>query len=74
MEAYSPKSGDTVTLVTEANGRIERSSSEFPECNALIPLWNYAEGSSAGWRSPFWCGSSRDVLPEIIEGGGADSR
>ena len=55
------KPGDTVTLSTEADDGVERTFSElqvvaydiprrsiagyYPECNGLIPLWHYAEGS-----------------------------
>ena len=61
MNADGLKSGDTVTLVTEAGDGVERSLSElqvvpydiprrtiagyYPECTGLIPLWHYAEGS-----------------------------
>jgi anaerobic selenocysteine-containing dehydrogenase len=55
------KQGDLVTLRTEASDGVERSISElqvvpydiprksiaayYPECNVLVPLWHFAEGS-----------------------------
>jgi len=85
MEADGLKSGDTVTLVTEANDGVERSLSElqvvpydiprrsiagyYPECNELIPLWHYAEGSKVPAAKSVPVRLFRDVVPEIIEGG-----
>jgi molybdopterin-dependent oxidoreductase alpha subunit len=61
MAELGLQQGDLVTLSTEAGDGVERSLSElqvvaydiprgsiagyYPECNALIPLWHYAEGS-----------------------------
>jgi molybdopterin-dependent oxidoreductase alpha subunit len=55
------RQGDLVTLRTEASDGVERSISElqvvpydiprksiaayYPECNVLVPLWHFAEGS-----------------------------
>lgn len=85
MEADGLKSGDTVTLVTEANDGVERSLSElqvvpydipcrsiagyYPECNVLVPLWHYAEGSKVPAAKSVPARLFKDVLPEIIEGG-----
>lgn len=85
MEADGLKSGDTVTLVTEANDGVERSLSElqvvpydiprrsiagyYPECNGLVPLWHYAEGSKVPAAKSVPVRLFKDVLPEIIEGG-----
>jgi molybdopterin-dependent oxidoreductase alpha subunit len=85
MEAEGLKSGDTVTLVTEAGDGVERSLSElqvvpydiprrslagyYPECNGLIPLWHYAEGSKVPAAKSVPVRLSKDVVPKIIEGG-----
>ncbi|MBR0966545.1 FdhF/YdeP family oxidoreductase [Bradyrhizobium diazoefficiens] len=61
MEANGLSPDDTVTLTTEADDGVTRRLSElqvvpydiprgalggyYPECNGLIPLWHYAEGS-----------------------------
>ena len=61
MAAADLEQGDTVTLQTEAGDGVERILNElqvvaydiprgslagyYPECNVLIPLWHYAEGS-----------------------------
>ncbi|MCP3442281.1 FdhF/YdeP family oxidoreductase [Bradyrhizobium sp. CCGUVB14] len=78
------KSGDTVTLVTEAGDGVERSLSElqvvpydiprkslagyYPECNGLIPLWHYAEGSKVPAAKSVPVRLFKDTIPEIIEG------
>ena len=66
--------GDLVTLTTEAGDGVERSLSElqvvpydiprrsiagyYPECNVLIPLWHFAEGSKVpASKSVSRCGS-----------------
>jgi len=85
MEAERLKQGDTVTLSTEAGDAIERTLSElqvvpydiprrtiagyYPECNGLVPLWHYAEGSKVPATKSIPVRISRDVVPEIIEGG-----
>src|SRR3954451_2401764 len=85
MEDDGLRSGDTVTLVTEGGDGVERSLSElqvvpydiprrslagyYPECNGLIPLWHYAEGSKVPAAKSVPVRISRDVVPEIIEGG-----
>jgi anaerobic selenocysteine-containing dehydrogenase len=84
MEEDGLKSGDTVTLVTEAGDGVERSLSElqvvpygiprrsiaayYPECNVLIPLWHYAEGSKVPAAKSVPVRLFKDVLPEILEG------
>lgn len=61
MAGLAVKQGDLVTLRTEAEDGVERSlgglevvafdiprysvAAYYPECNGLIPLWHYAEGS-----------------------------
>jgi anaerobic selenocysteine-containing dehydrogenase len=61
MAEFGIAQGDLVTLSTEANDGVERSLSGlqavaydiprkslggyYPECNGLIPLWHFAEGS-----------------------------
>ena len=85
MEREGLKSGDTVTLSTVADDDVERSLSElqvvaydiprrsiagyYPECNGLIPLWHYAEGSKVPAAKSIPVRVSKDVVPEIIEGG-----
>jgi molybdopterin-dependent oxidoreductase alpha subunit len=79
------KQGDTITLSTEAVDGVERTLSElqvvaydiprrsiagyYPECNGLIPLWHYAEASKVPAAKSVPVRISRDVVPEIIEGG-----
>jgi len=85
MEKEGLKQGDIVTLSTEAGDAIERTLSElqvvpydiprrtiagyYPECNGLIPLWHYAEGSKVPAAKSIPVRVSKDVVPEIIEGG-----
>jgi molybdopterin-dependent oxidoreductase alpha subunit len=85
VEAEGLKQGDTVTLSTEADDAVERTLSElqvvpydiprktlagyYPECNGLIPLWHYAEGSKVPAAKSVPVRISRDAVPEIIEGG-----
>lgn len=85
MDADGLKSGDTVTLVTEAGDGVERSLSElqvvpydiprrtiagyYPECNGLIPLWHYAEASKVPAAKSVPVRVFKDVPPGIIEGG-----
>src|SRR3954468_8140183 len=87
MEEDGLKSGDTVTLVTEAGDGVTRSLSElqivpygiprrsiaayYPECNVLIPLWHQAEGSKVPAAKSIPVRLFKDVLPEIVEGGEA---
>lgn len=79
------KQGDTVTLATEADDGVERTLSElqvvvydiprrsiagyYPECNGLIPLWHYAEGSKVPAAKSIPVRIFKEVVPEIIEGG-----
>jgi molybdopterin-dependent oxidoreductase alpha subunit len=85
MEAAGLKQGDTVTLSTEAHDGVERTLSElqvvpydiprkslagyYPECNGLIPLWHYAEGSKVPAAKSVPVRITKDTIPEIIEGG-----
>ena len=85
MESEGLKSGDTVTLSTVADDDVERTLSElqvvaydiprrsiagyYPECNELIPLWHYAEGSKVPAAKSVPVRISKDVVPEIIEEG-----
>lgn len=85
MEADGLTAGDTVTLVTEAGDGVERSLSElqvvpydiprrsiagyYPECNVLIPLWHYAEGSKVPAAKSVPVRLFKDVPADIIEGG-----
>ncbi|TWB03578.1 hypothetical protein FBZ96_10249 [Bradyrhizobium stylosanthis] len=71
--------------MTEAGDGIERSLSElqvvpygiprrsiagyYPECNVLVPLWHYAEGSKVPAAKSIPVRLFKDVPPEIIEGG-----
>ena len=41
----------------------------YPECNGLIPLWHYAEGSKVPAAKSVPVRISKDVVPEIIEEG-----
>ena len=41
----------------------------YPECNGLIPLWHYAEGSKVPAAKSIPVRIFKEVVPEIIEGG-----
>jgi hypothetical protein len=41
----------------------------YPECNGLIPLWHYAEGSKVPAAKSVPVRISKEVVPEIIEEG-----
>jgi molybdopterin-dependent oxidoreductase alpha subunit len=85
MEKEGLKQGDTITLSTDADDGVERTLSElqvvpydiprqsiagyYPECNGLIPLWHFAEGSKVPAAKSVPVRISKDVVPEIIEGG-----
>ncbi|MBV8926901.1 MAG: FdhF/YdeP family oxidoreductase [Bradyrhizobium sp.] len=85
MDAEGLKQGDTVTVSTEADDGVERTLSElqvvaydiprrsiagyYPECNVLVPLWHYAEGSKVPAAKSVPVRIVKDVVPEIIEGG-----
>jgi molybdopterin-dependent oxidoreductase alpha subunit len=85
MEREGLKPGDTVTLSTVADDDVERTLSEmqvvaydipcrsiagyYPECNGLIPLGHYAEGSKVPAAKSIPVRISKDVVPEIVEGG-----
>jgi hypothetical protein len=73
-----------VTLSTEADDGVERTLGElqvvaydiprksiagyYPECNGLIPLWHYAEGSKVPAAKSVPVRIIKDIVPEIIEG------
>jgi molybdopterin-dependent oxidoreductase alpha subunit len=83
MEREGIKSGDTVTLSTVADDDVERTLNElqvvaydiprssiagyYPECNGLIPLWHYAEGSKVPAAKSVPVRVSKDGVPEIPE-------
>jgi molybdopterin-dependent oxidoreductase alpha subunit len=85
METEGLKSGDTVTLSTEAGDGVERTLSElqvvsydiprksiagyYPECNGLIPLSHYAEGSKVPAAKSIPVRISKDPVPELLEDG-----
>ena len=85
MDARGLKQGDTVTLSTEASDGVERTLSElqvvpydiprrtlagyYPECNVLVPLWHYAEGSKVPAAKSIPVRITKDAVPEIVEGG-----
>jgi molybdopterin-dependent oxidoreductase alpha subunit len=85
MEQEGLKQGDTVTLSTAVDDGVERSLSElqvvaydiprrniagyYPECNGLIPLWHFAEGSKVPAAKSVAVRIAKDTVPEIIEGG-----
>ena len=85
METEGLKSGDTVTLSTEAGDGVERTLSElqvvsydiprksiagyYPECNGLIPLSHYAEGSKVPAAKSILVRISKDPVPELLEDG-----
>jgi hypothetical protein len=41
----------------------------YPECNGLIPLSHYAEGSKVPAAKSIPVRISKDAVPELIEGG-----
>jgi molybdopterin-dependent oxidoreductase alpha subunit len=75
--------GDLVTLTTEASDGVERRLrglqvvaydvprkgivGYYPECNVLVPLWHYAEGSKVPAAKSVPVRISRDVIPELSE-------
>ena len=83
MEDEGLTSADTVTLVTEAGDGVERSLDElqvvpygiprrslagyFPECNVLIPLWHYAEGSKVPAAKSVPVRVFKDTIVETVE-------
>jgi molybdopterin-dependent oxidoreductase alpha subunit len=83
MAELELRPGDLVTLRTEANDGIERSLRElqvvpydiprrsiagyYPECNGLIPLWHFAEGSKVPAAKSIPVRISKDVPLEYIE-------
>jgi molybdopterin-dependent oxidoreductase alpha subunit len=85
MKSEGLRSGDTVTLSTVAEDDVERTLSElqvvaydiprksiagyYPECNGLIPLSHYAEGSKVPAAKSIPVRISKDAVPELIEGG-----
>jgi molybdopterin-dependent oxidoreductase alpha subunit len=85
MAAEGLSQGDTVALSTEAEDGVERTLNElqvvaydiprgavagyYPECNGLIPLWHYAEGSKVPAAKSVPVRIFKDIIPEIIEDG-----
>jgi anaerobic selenocysteine-containing dehydrogenase len=85
MAAEGLKQGDTITLSTAADDGVERSLSElqvvsydiprrsiagyYPECNGLIPLWHFAEGSKGPAAKSIPVRTTKDRVKESIEGG-----
>jgi molybdopterin-dependent oxidoreductase alpha subunit len=75
--------GDLVTLSTEANDGVERRLGGlqvvaydvprkgivgyYPECNVLLPLWHYAEGSKVPAGKSIPVRISRDPVPEVVD-------
>ncbi|MBV9457717.1 MAG: hypothetical protein JO141_09425, partial [Bradyrhizobium sp.] len=41
----------------------------YPECNVLVPLWHYAEGSKVPAAKSVPVRVVKDVVPEIVERG-----
>lgn len=80
MARMDLQQGDLVTLSTEADDGIERKLSElqvvpydiprksiagyYPECNGLIPLWHFAEGSKVPAAKSVPVRISKDALRE----------
>jgi molybdopterin-dependent oxidoreductase alpha subunit len=85
MATEGLEAGDTVTLSTVAEDDVERTLSElqvvaydiprrsiagyYPECNGLIPLSHYAEGSKVPAAKSIPVRISKDAVPELLEGG-----
>jgi anaerobic selenocysteine-containing dehydrogenase len=85
MKDIGVQQGDLIALSTEANDGIERSIGElqvvtydiprrsvagyYPELNALVPLWHFAEGSKVPAAKSIPVRISKDAVPEIIESG-----
>jgi molybdopterin-dependent oxidoreductase alpha subunit len=85
MTRMDLKQGDLITLSTDVNDGVERKLSElqvvpydiprksiagyYPECNGLIPLWHFAEGSKVPAAKSVPVRISKDAPPEY---GGAD--
>jgi molybdopterin-dependent oxidoreductase alpha subunit len=85
MEREGLRSGDTVTLSTLADDNVERRLSElqvvaydiprksiagyYPECNGLIPLRHFAEGSKVPAAKSVPVRLTKDPVPELLEAG-----
>jgi anaerobic selenocysteine-containing dehydrogenase len=75
--------GDLVTLETAADDGIERRLGGlqvvpydiprggivgyYPECNVLVPLWHFAEGSKVPAAKSVPVRISRDLVPELTD-------
>jgi hypothetical protein len=75
--------GDLVTLSTEASDGVERRLGGlqvvsydvprkgivgyYPECNILVPLWHFAEGSKVPAAKAVPVRITRDAVPEIVD-------
>jgi molybdopterin-dependent oxidoreductase alpha subunit len=85
MAEIGLKQGDLVTLSTVANDGVERLLSElqvvaydiprksiagyYPECNGLIPLWHFAEGSKVPAAKSVPVRILREAVPEYAAAG-----
>jgi anaerobic selenocysteine-containing dehydrogenase len=85
MEQEGLKQGETVTLSTAVDDGVERTLGElqvvaydiprrniagyYPECNGLIPLGHFAEGSKVPAAKSVPVRIAKDGVPQIIEGG-----
>jgi molybdopterin-dependent oxidoreductase alpha subunit len=83
MAELSLAQGDLVTLSTAANDGVERSLGGlqvvaydvprkgivgyYPECNVLIPLWHFAEGSKVPAAKSVPVRISRDAVLEVVD-------
>jgi molybdopterin-dependent oxidoreductase alpha subunit len=81
------KQGDLVTLRTAADDGVERVlgglqvvsydiprrsiAGYYPECNPLLPLWHFAEGSKVPAAKSIPVHIARELVPEIVDGGEA---
>jgi anaerobic selenocysteine-containing dehydrogenase len=75
--------GDLVTLSTEADDGVERRLGGlqvvaydvprkgivgyYPECNVLVPLWHFAEGSKVPAAKSIPVRIARDAVPELAD-------
>jgi molybdopterin-dependent oxidoreductase alpha subunit len=83
MAELDLRQGDLVTLSTEAGDGVERTLNElqvvpydiprrsiagyYPECNVLIPLWHFAEGSKVPAAKSIPVRISKDAPLENVE-------
>ncbi|WP_028337862.1 MULTISPECIES: FdhF/YdeP family oxidoreductase [Bradyrhizobium] len=83
MAEWSLAQGDLVTLETTADDGVERRLGGlqvvpydvprggivgyYPECNVLVPLWHFAEGSKVPAAKSVPVRISRDPVPELTD-------